>query len=138
MGGCVLPPRGGRVREHARLQRGEARERLEVTAAAAHGDAPEARHAFFDVHGEADAGELAVACDVDARVALLDEDVVEVVRQLLAECDAVDGLAGFESQQQVEQRRAARQAADMRGQDAIATTPHRCCFIGRFAHRRSQ
>ena len=50
---------------------------------------------------------------------LLSDDLVHVGGDLRAERPAIDGLAALDLEQHVEQRLAARQAADMRGEKAV-------------------
>src|ERR1043165_3290281 len=82
------------------------------------------RHARRHVGLERDALLLAITADVDACIPLSLHDLVdrtvESVRHLLR----IDRLARFALDQELGDRLVARQAADMRGQDAVAAGKH--------------
>ena len=96
------------------------REFLELAPAAALGFAAEARHALRHIGLEADALLLAVVADVDAGLLLLGDHMAHRLLHRGVQLRLVVAFAGLAPHQKLAQRRAARQAADMRGQDALA------------------
>jgi hypothetical protein len=132
---CALPiwgPIGARRLREAGLlagagaepEGGVAGKAHEVRQAAPGGDSAEAGHPVLDVEGEAGAGHLAVAADVDPGVELSANHGVEVPRNLVAELRAVEVLAPIEPVEQLEDPSVARQAPDVRGQDPVLAGSH--------------
>ena len=97
--------------------------------------AAESGHAVLGVEREADARELSVAGDVDARSRLLAHRFLQAAEHLRPELAAVDILAGFHASEHVEQRRCAGQAADMGNQYAFVAVVHGYPFPLRSALR---
>ena len=95
------------------------REFLELAPAAALGFAAEARHALRHIGLEADALLLAVVADVDTGLLLLGDHMAHRLLHRGIQLRLVVAFAGLAPHQKLAQRRAARQAADMRGQDAV-------------------
>ncbi len=114
-----------RAREAARQARQQLGKFLVVAAAAALRFAGEARHALRDVGLEADALLLAVIADIDAGFLLFRHDVAHRPVQFRVEFGLVDLVAGLARDQQLADRLAARQAADMGGENPVGAQQHR-------------
>ena len=97
---------------------------LEVLADLALGFPAEARHALGDVGLEADPLLLAVVADVDAGGHLGGNRAAHGAVHLGGQAGRIDGLAGFAADEQVGQHLVARQAADVRRQDAVLAADH--------------
>ncbi len=104
---------------------------LELAAAPALGFPGKAGHARRHIGLEADALLLAVIADIDAGFLLLGDHMAHRIFHFRFELRAVVALARFAGDQQIAQRLAARQAADMGGQNAIAAEHHDMSSIGR-------
>ncbi len=84
-------------------------------------DSPaEAGHALRHVGLEPDPLLLAVIADIDAGFFLLGDDVADGLFHLGVELRLVVAFAGLAAHQKLAQSLAARQAADMGGEDAVA------------------
>src|SRR5262249_40695051 len=97
---------------------------LEFAATPPLGFAGEARHAGRPVSLKADALLLAVIADIDAGVLLFIHHMADCLFHLRFELRSVVALAGFAPDQKIAQGLAARQAADMGGQDSVAAEHH--------------
>ena len=95
----------------------------------------DAADAMTDVGGVGRLAHLAVADDVDAGCDLLGDHIVDRNRRLGFECLRVDRLAGFSTQNNVNQRLRARQATGMRCQDAVGRSLH--ATLGNLDHART-
>ena len=95
--------------------------RLVVVAAAKRADTGQP---MADIKGVGDLAELAVADAVDAGRDLFSDDVVDRGRQTGVERRLLDRPPGLARFQELEQVGRARQAADMRRQDAFAAVFH--------------
>ena len=98
---------------------------LEFLRAPALGFAAEAGHALRHVGLETDPLLLAVIADIDAGFFLFGNDVADGLFHLGVELRLVVAFAGFAAHQKLAQSLAARQAADMGGEDAVAARYHR-------------
>ena len=112
------------VREAAREILHQLGELLELAAAPAFGFAAKARHALRHVSLKADPLLLAVVAAVDAGFLLLGDHMPHRLVHLGVELRRVVAFAGFAPDQKLAQRFAARQAADMGGEDAVSTDNH--------------
>jgi len=97
---------------------------LEFAAPPPLGFAAKARHARRHVSLKADALLLAVVADVDAGVFLFIHHMPDRLFHLRFELRGVVTLAGFALDQKIAQAFAARQAADVGGQNAVAAEDH--------------
>ena len=111
------------ARQHAL---GEVGKLDELLAEGALGDAAEAAHALRHVGLETDAALLAVIGDVDAGLRLLLQHVGDARFDRLAQLGLVHRLALLLIEQQGAERLGAREAADVRGQNAFVTALHGC------------
>ncbi len=98
---------------------------LELAAAAPFRYAGEARHALRHVGLKSDPPLLAVIADIDAGLHLPLDDVADRLVHFGGEQLRIVGLALLLRHQQLAQRLVARQAADVRGEDAIAAEKHK-------------
>ena len=112
------------VRKAAREILHQLGELLELAAAAALRFAGKARHALRHVGLKADPLLLAVVADVDAGFFLLGDHMADRLVHFGVELRRVVAFAGFAPDQKLAQRFAARQAADMGGEDAVAADNH--------------
>jgi hypothetical protein len=85
----------------------------------------EPRHAVGDVGLESDPSLLAVVRNVDAGVELLAVVVSDTARDRGLEFVAIDALPQLATDEQIVERRAPRQTADMGHQNAVFAPPHR-------------
>ncbi len=114
-----------RAREVGDLQREEALELHDVAHDRPRAGAAEAAHAVLHVREKALAWLLAVVTDIDAGAELTRDDVAGRGLDLARERRRIDRFAPAQPHQHLEQRRATRQAAGMRREDALVTALHR-------------